>query len=550
MAHYFTPHATEAAMNEIFSMQSKRSVPAAPASSPDADAAVAAGGLLHLVEAATALSKLGSAPVTAPLPAAAARAPVVSESDESSSSSASCVSTLISPLSPPVRKTGKNRSSGKRKGSRAHKASKAKTGTTKHKSFKAKTKASSKSSLSSNSSSPQREAFPRRLMRMLASPTVASASVITWLPHGLSFVILRPDVFAERILPMYFPESASDGRSSQNKPPAAKYPSFTRKLNRWGFRQIARGPDAGAFHHHLFRRDMPQLCDGMECQKSRKSQSSASSANAKPSSAKEKRSCPASTAKALPQDTYASSVPVTPVPSSPASPMPAKKRRSATSKSNSPGGGQHQMILNLADLRGHPGRQHLLLRPRAGTKAVSSTISSLPPESAAAAAAATLLRRAAGPSSFEDDVSAITNASGTSSVASSCQQSNMSSASMVASAQPTILDALLANCLQAEQQQQQQQQLGLASVGNAAAALLARHNRHAYEPGLHQILRKPSPAPIAPRPVFSTGAAASSSALPPSSASSVSSTGVVHDATKDAKNRLYQAYLEALKRSS
>ena len=220
------------------------------------------------------------------------------------------------------------------------------------------------------------------------------------------------------------------------------------------------------------------------------------------------------------------------------------------------------MILNLADLRGHPGRQHLLLRPRAGTKAVSSTISSLPPESAAAAAAATLLRRAAGPSSFEDDVSAITNASGTSSVASSCQQSNMSSASMVASAQPTILDALLANCLQAEQQQQQQQQqqqLGLASVGKAAAALLARHNRHAYEPGLHQILRKPSPAPISPRPAFSTGAAASSSALPPSSASSalppssassVSSTGVVHDATKDAKNRLYQAYLEALKRSS
>jgi len=49
-----------------------------------------------------------------------------------------------------------------------------------------------------------------------------------------------------------------------------KYPSFTRKLNRWGFRQISRGADAGAFFHELFRRDDLEACRSMMCQKSRK----------------------------------------------------------------------------------------------------------------------------------------------------------------------------------------------------------------------------------------------------------------------------------------
>ena len=36
-----------------------------------------------------------------------------------------------------------------------------------------------------------------------------------------------------------------------------------------GFRQATRGPDTGAFHHPLFRRDKPELADGMVCQRSR-----------------------------------------------------------------------------------------------------------------------------------------------------------------------------------------------------------------------------------------------------------------------------------------
>jgi len=36
-----------------------------------------------------------------------------------------------------------------------------------------------------------------------------------------------------------------------------------------GFRQATRGPDTGAFHHPLFRRDQPELCLDMVCKRSR-----------------------------------------------------------------------------------------------------------------------------------------------------------------------------------------------------------------------------------------------------------------------------------------
>jgi HSF-type DNA-binding len=68
-----------------------------------------------------------------------------------------------------------------------------------------------------------REIFPQRLMAMLQDDSLSD--VISWLPHGKSFVIVRPDVFTERVLPMFLPPV--DARS------CTKYPSFTRKLNRW-----------------------------------------------------------------------------------------------------------------------------------------------------------------------------------------------------------------------------------------------------------------------------------------------------------------------------
>jgi hypothetical protein len=101
-------------------------------------------------------------------------------------------------------------------------------------------------------------------MEILSDPSVSD--VISWLPHGRAFVIIRPDCLSERVLTKYF--ASTDPRSS------TKYPSFTRKLNRWGFRQATRGPDMGAFHHPLFRRDQPDLCLDMVCQKSRKPRTS------------------------------------------------------------------------------------------------------------------------------------------------------------------------------------------------------------------------------------------------------------------------------------
>jgi hypothetical protein len=104
-----------------------------------------------------------------------------------------------------------------------------------------------------------REIFPQRLMAILSDSSLSD--VISWLPHGRSFVIIRPDAFEERVLKSLL---STDPRSS------TKYPSFTRKLNRWGFRQETRGPDTGAFYHPLFRRDQPNLCLDMVCQKPRK----------------------------------------------------------------------------------------------------------------------------------------------------------------------------------------------------------------------------------------------------------------------------------------
>lgn len=69
----------------------------------------------------------------------------------------------------------------------------------------------------------KREIFPQRLMEILSNP--ALTEVISWLPHGRSFVIIRPDIFTDHVLPQYMPPV--DSRAS------TKYPSFTRKLNRW-----------------------------------------------------------------------------------------------------------------------------------------------------------------------------------------------------------------------------------------------------------------------------------------------------------------------------
>ena len=69
----------------------------------------------------------------------------------------------------------------------------------------------------------KKEIFPQKLMEILADSSLTD--IVSWLPHGQSFVIIRPDLFCEEVLPRYLPPADSRG--------STKYPSFTRKLNRW-----------------------------------------------------------------------------------------------------------------------------------------------------------------------------------------------------------------------------------------------------------------------------------------------------------------------------
>jgi hypothetical protein len=83
-----------------------------------------------------------------------------------------------------------------------------------------------------------RHTFPLKLMEILNSKYNFS-DIIRWSENGTSFQVIDPNKLCETVLPLYFPGEK------------VKYPSFTRKLNRWGFRQISRGPDGGAFFHEV-----------------------------------------------------------------------------------------------------------------------------------------------------------------------------------------------------------------------------------------------------------------------------------------------------------
>mmetsp|Transcript_18560 Transcript_18560/g.25538 ORF Transcript_18560/g.25538 Transcript_18560/m.25538 type:complete len:329 (-) Transcript_18560:192-1178(-) len=96
--------------------------------------------------------------------------------------------------------------------------------------------------------------FPEKLMEMLSEDGIESS--IAWLPHGCSFAIVNPKAFTAKVLPKYFKKT--------------KFTSFTRKLSRWGFERCTTGPELGAYHHKLFRRDNKKLCLRMRCGQEKK----------------------------------------------------------------------------------------------------------------------------------------------------------------------------------------------------------------------------------------------------------------------------------------
>lgn len=93
--------------------------------------------------------------------------------------------------------------------------------------------------------------FTIKLMKVLSDKK--NAEIITWMPSGKSFNILKPKAFVADILPQHFK--------------TAKYSSFTRKLHRWGFMRHYRGEEAGAFYHKDFQRGRLDLVEQMTCHK-------------------------------------------------------------------------------------------------------------------------------------------------------------------------------------------------------------------------------------------------------------------------------------------
>lgn len=85
--------------------------------------------------------------------------------------------------------------------------------------------------------------FPTKLYALLSQPQLSS--IITWMPHGRSWKVMKPRVFETSVLPVFF--------ESDN------YHSFNRVINAWSFRRKSTGPDRGSYFHELFLRGKPHL---------------------------------------------------------------------------------------------------------------------------------------------------------------------------------------------------------------------------------------------------------------------------------------------------
>lgn len=92
-----------------------------------------------------------------------------------------------------------------------------------------------------------RHCFPSRLYRMLVEVEEQGLSdVVSFLPHGRSFLVHKQERFVKEFLPRYF-----GGQT--------KWSSFSRQLNLYGFLRVTSGQDVGAYYHELFLLGRPKL---------------------------------------------------------------------------------------------------------------------------------------------------------------------------------------------------------------------------------------------------------------------------------------------------
>lgn len=89
--------------------------------------------------------------------------------------------------------------------------------------------------------------FPVKLHKILSNSEYSD--YISWLPHGRSWRVLKPKAFEEKVIPLFFRH--------------AKYASFMRQVNGWGFKRMTQGPDHNSYYHELFLRGLGHLCHKM-----------------------------------------------------------------------------------------------------------------------------------------------------------------------------------------------------------------------------------------------------------------------------------------------
>lgn len=81
--------------------------------------------------------------------------------------------------------------------------------------------------------------FPTILHKLLSeTSTMGFADVISWQPHGRSFLIHKPKEFVRDVVPRYFKHS--------------KLSSFQRQLSLYGFVRLTNeSPDKGSYYHEV-----------------------------------------------------------------------------------------------------------------------------------------------------------------------------------------------------------------------------------------------------------------------------------------------------------
>ena len=77
--------------------------------------------------------------------------------------------------------------------------------------------------------------FPVKLYAILAQKEFHD--IITWMPHGRSWKVLKPNLFESMVMPLFFEYS--------------NYHSFNRLVNAWSFRRISSGSDRGSYYHEV-----------------------------------------------------------------------------------------------------------------------------------------------------------------------------------------------------------------------------------------------------------------------------------------------------------